>query len=90
LRAFGAATRRLPEGVRRRSSADALERALAFAHRTVTRAREQRDTMQLACLRDEESKLESLRAERARRPPAEVDASARQLRHEAERCIGAD
>ena len=68
---------------------DALESALAFAHRTVARAREQKDIIQLTCLRDKESKLESLRAERASLPPAEVDAKARDLQHEAERCIGA-
>ena len=69
---------------------DALESALAFAHRTVTRAREQKDVIQLACLRDKESKLESLRADRATLPPAEIDAKARDLQHEAERCVGAD
>ena len=70
------------------SSADALETALAFAHRTVERAREHHDTIQLACLRDKESKLETLRAERASLAPDEVDARARRLQAEAERCVG--
>jgi hypothetical protein len=67
-----------------------LESALAFVHRAVTSAREHMETIQLACLRDKESKLESLRTDRASLPPAEVDATARRLRSDAERCVGGD
>ena len=66
--------------------ADPLATALAFTHRAVTRAREQGDVTQLACLRSKQSKLEALDAERPRR--ADADEAARALQSEAERCVG--
>lgn len=70
--------------------ANPLESALAFVHRTVANAREHHEVILLACLRDKESKLESLSAERASMTPADVDAKALRLQSEAERCIGGD
>ncbi len=68
--------------------ADPLESALALVHRTLGVAREHRDVIGQACLRDKETKLEALRAEREELPRAELDARARRLRLDVERCVG--
>jgi hypothetical protein len=67
---------------------DPLESALALVHRTLGEAREHRDVIGQACLREKETKLEALRAEREQLPRDEVDAKARTLKHEVERCVG--
>lgn len=65
-----------------------LESALALTRRALERSANAHDVMSQACLRDKRDKLEALRAERAKLPREEVDARARKLGSDAERCAG--
>ena len=70
--------------------ADPLESALALTHRALERSEAAYDVIGRACLHDKEEKLEALRAERATMPRDELDAQARKLGRDAERCVGGD
>jgi hypothetical protein len=64
-----------------------FDSAVAFVHRALERARASHEAIQVACLRDKESKLDALGAERDSLVVADVDARAQKLQSDAERCV---